>query len=386
MKNKFDFKKISSIVYLLLFCVYNFSYGQETINGTLTHDNLEREYILYVPANYSSESSVPLLFNFHGYTSNANEQMWYGDFRPIADTAGFLIVHPMGTLDATGTTHFNVGWGGSSVDDVGFTEVLLDKIAAEYNIDLKRIYSTGMSNGGFMSYHLACNLSDKIAAIASVTGSMSYLTFDNCNPQHPTPVLQIHGTEDGTVPYDGAAFAKPIEEVVDYWVNFNNCNPNSITTTLPDISANDLSTVEHFLYEGGDNNVATEFFKITGGGHTWAGTFFTSAGTNHDINASLEVWSFLSKYDIDGLRGITNIDALERHQIQVDIFPNPSTSVVNIEVQDAQNVDFKLSNSLGKLLQSGKISSAYRLNMKDLMEGIYFLKLGNRVYKILKVE
>ena len=68
---------------------------------------------------------MPLVFNFHGYTSNATEQMWYGDFRPIADTANFIIVHPNGMLDATGTTHFNVGWGGSTIDDVGFTSALI---------------------------------------------------------------------------------------------------------------------------------------------------------------------------------------------------------------------------------------------------------------------
>ena len=147
--------------------------SQQTITATITHDALQREYILYVPASYTGSNAVPLVFNFHGYTSNATEQMWYGDFRPIADTANFIIVHPNGMLDATGTTHFNVGWGGSTIDDVGFTSALLDSISADYNINADRVYSTGMSNGGFMSYQLACQLSDKIAAIASVTGSMS---------------------------------------------------------------------------------------------------------------------------------------------------------------------------------------------------------------------
>jgi polyhydroxybutyrate depolymerase len=90
--------------------------------------------------------------------------MFYGDFRTIADTAGFLLVHPLGTLDPTGTTYWNSGWGGT-VDDIGFTGALIDSIAEAYSVNLDRVYSTGMSNGGFMSYTLACSLSDRIAAI-----------------------------------------------------------------------------------------------------------------------------------------------------------------------------------------------------------------------------
>jgi len=386
MNNKFNLKKISIILCLLFFCSFTFCYGQQTISATLEHDNLQREYVLYVPANYTGDTAVPLLFNFHGYTSNATEQMFYGDFRPIADTEGFLIVHPMGTKDITGTTHFNVGWGSSEVDDVGFAENLINAIASEYNIDLKRVYSTGMSNGGFMSYQLACQLSDKIAAIASVTGSMSPFTFNNCDAQHPTPVLQIHGTEDPTVPYNGGLIAEPIESVVQYWVDFNNCKPTPTITQVPDLDATDESTVEHFVYEAGDNQVATEFFKITGGAHTWPSSVFDFSVTNYDIDASAEIWKFVSRYDIDGLRVITDIDSFTEQQTQVNISPNPSTSFVNIEVKDALNVHFNLSNSFGQSLQSGQISSAYQLDITDLAEGVYFLKVGNRVHKVLKVE
>ena len=96
--------------------------------------------------------------------------MWYGDFRKIADTANIIIVHPQGLLDYTGVTHWNLGQ--SNVDDIGFLNSLYSYIVSIYNINLDKVYSTGMSNGGYMSYYLACNISDKIAAIASVTGSM----------------------------------------------------------------------------------------------------------------------------------------------------------------------------------------------------------------------
>ena len=281
------------ILFLLVLPLFAFS--QQTINGSISHGGLQRDYILYVPAIYNASNPTPLVFNFHGYTSNANDQMWYGDFRSIADTVGFIIVHPMGTLDNSGITHWNVGWGGSTVDDIGFTTALIDSLSADYNIEQDRIYSTGMSNGGYFSYHLACNLSTKIAAIASVTGTMSQFTYNNCNPQHPTPVMEIHGTADAVVDYSS------IPNVMDYWVIYNQCDTQSVFTSIPNINTLDGCTAEHFVWKNGLNGVEVEHFKIVGGGHTWAGTAFPSSGTNYDINASTEIWRFFSKYDINGL-------------------------------------------------------------------------------------
>ena len=95
---------------LLIICLPLFTLGQQTINASINHGGITRDYILYVPNSYVTGNQVPLVFNFHGYTSNATQQMWYGDFRAIADTAGFIIVHPEGTLDNSGVTHWNVGW------------------------------------------------------------------------------------------------------------------------------------------------------------------------------------------------------------------------------------------------------------------------------------
>lgn len=275
--------------------------AQQTINGSIIHDGIQRDYILYIPAIYDGNTDVPLVLNFHGYGSNANEQMNYGDFRDIADTEGFLLVHPEGTL-LDGEQHWNVGnfTNGSTADDVGFTEALIDELASLYAINLDRVYSTGMSNGGFMSFLLACQLSEKIAAVASVTGSMTPDTFNDCSAQHPTPVLQIHETNDSVVPYDGAIWTRSIEDVISYWVNYNNCDINPTTSVLPDIDPSDGSTVEYIVYQSGDNNVTTEHMKIIGGDHTWPGSAFNLPGTNQDINASMEIWLFFSRFDING--------------------------------------------------------------------------------------
>jgi len=175
---------LSCVVITMFFLVICCVDAQQTINASINHDNLERSYIIYIPESYTGDDPVPVVLNFHGYTSNAQDQMGYGDFRTVADQENFLVVHPQGTIDpSSGQTFWNAQWFLDGVDDIGFVSALIDSLAGEYNIDLSRVYSTGMSNGGFLSHTLACELSDKIAAIASVTGSMTIIqTSLTCNP------------------------------------------------------------------------------------------------------------------------------------------------------------------------------------------------------------
>ena len=290
---------------LLLILLYLplIGFSQQTLNESIMHDNIQRDYIIHIPSSYNVNTPIPLVFCFHGYTSNASTIMTYTNFNYISDTAGFIVIYPQGTL-LQGSTHWNVGgWTtGSTADDVGFSISLLDSISNEYNIDNTRVYSTGMSNGGYMSFLLACQMSDKIAAIASITGSMTPQTYNVCNPQHPTPILQIHGTNDQTVPYLGdPTWTLSIDNVLQYWVDYNNCNTTPTITAIADINQFDGSTAEHVVYDGGDNSVTTEHFKIYGGDHDWPGVW-----GNMDIHASAEVWKFFYKYDINGLIG-TNV-------------------------------------------------------------------------------
>lgn len=274
-----------------------------TITDSILHDNLNRSYIAYVPGNYTHETDVPLVINMHGLGSQSLEQMLYGDFREISDREGFIVVHPQGTL-VDGVTHWNVGGftQGSTVDDLGFIENLIDSLSAIYKIDADRIYATGMSNGGYMSYLLACQLGDRIAAIASVTGSMTPYVYDNCNPDHPTPILQFHGTDDDVVPFNGNAWSKSMDEVMEYWVEQNGCDTPQWSRDLEDKVTTDGSTVEHLEYFGCNKEVETGLYKIDGGGHTWPGTSFKFPGTNDDINASEIIWEFFSEYTLSGLQ------------------------------------------------------------------------------------
>ncbi len=282
-------KKLLYLFFLSPACLF----GQQTINDSIYCNGIYRHFITYIPSIYQPSEPIPLVFNLHGRSSTAWQQMWYGDFRDIADTANFILVHPQGLLDNTGVTHWNLGQ--STVDDIGFLNLLYSYIVSNYNINLDQVYSTGMSNGGYMSYYLACNMSDKIAAIASVTGAMGSFTQLNCNPTHPTPVMEIHGTADFTVPFND------IVNGIEYWRDYNNCNLTADTTLMPDLMLGDLSTVKHIVYNNGDNGVTTELFKVINGGHTWPGSNISVGVTNYDINASVEIWKFFSRYNINGL-------------------------------------------------------------------------------------
>ena len=175
-----------------------------TLYCTTKRQNVDREFYIYLPNGIDlSNSQVPLLFSLHGYTSRALWNMGYSGFQSLADRDKFIAIYPQGTiLPSTGETHWNVGgWTyGSPTDDVDFISSLIDWAYSEFKIDRSRVYSTGMSNGGYMSYHLACNLSSKIASVASVTGSMTPETYNSCSPNHPTAVMQIHGDVDTVVP------------------------------------------------------------------------------------------------------------------------------------------------------------------------------------------
>ena len=369
--------------FILLFSFLLFSIvssSQQTIDASIMHDGEERLYKLYIPDSYSENgAAVPLVFNFHGYGSNAGEQMFYGNFRGIADTENFLIVHPEGLLDDMGSTHFNAQWQ-STVDDIGFTSALIDELLANYNIDATRVYSTGMSNGGFMSHTLACELSDKFAAVASVTGSMTTDQVNTtCNPATPRPVMQIHGTADLVVPYNGNnLWMAPVEDVVNLWVSKNECDTAPIITPVEDVNTTDGSTAEHYIYKNGTNGAEIEFYKITEGGHTWPGTVFVFDGTNLDFSASEKIWEFFAQYDING-RIITSVDLLEKNNIDVDIFPNPVQDVVSVQWENAELNTIRIINALGELIQEKDIEGTYSTSLfsKNWSQGIYFVQFFN---------
>ena len=277
------------------------NYEQRILKCELTHKGLDRYYYIQL-AHPEAEGLSSVLFNLHGYGSNALEQMYYTNFNNLANTKenNFILIHPQGaplnTVLTSSSSHWNSGgWTiGSTVDDVDFIDTIIKLVSQKYNLNQDRIYSTGMSNGGFMSYHLACNLSSKIAAVASVTGSMSKETYEDCNPTHSTSILQVHGTIDATVPFEGnsALGMRSINDVMDYWKLYDACDiePISIVTDYFDIEI----SVQHDTYLNCLNDVQVELYKIEGMGHRWPNK------QRYGISATEKIWEFINLYDING--------------------------------------------------------------------------------------
>jgi polyhydroxybutyrate depolymerase len=347
--------------------------AQTTIIDSIFCGGIYRNYRIYVPAAYTGASSRPLIFDLHGYTSSASAEQSYSNFKPIADTADIIMVYPNGTL-LSGQPYWNAGFG-PGVDDIQFISNLIDTLFTQYNIDHQMVYSCGMSNGGYMSHTLACALNTKIAAVASVTGTMSTLQYSTCTPNRPVPVMQMSGTADPTVTYTGSAGSLAIDTVVKYWVLNNNCNPVPVYTAVPNINLTDGCTAEHYVYNGGDMGSSVEFYKIIGGGHTWPGSPYIIGVTNEDFNGSAEIWRFFRKYKLNQFLGINELETAAN----ISLFPNPAINSVSIVGENISSVSIFDIN--GKLVLETKEK---QINISALAKGVYSVAVISENHRIVK--
>jgi polyhydroxybutyrate depolymerase len=362
--------------------------AQQTLNKSMTHNGVLREYIVYIPAIYNPEIPSPLVFNFHGYTMTAKDQMkWGGNMRPVADTAGFILVYPQGSL-LGGVTHWNVGsWtAASKADDIGFTEAMIDTLAGSYNIDSDRVYSCGYSNGGYFSFELACQLSERIAAIASVAGTMSTKTYAACNPSHPTPVLSIHGTADAIVSYYGGdpVRSESQSRVNQYWAAHNKISDSPLVSSLPDINPSDGSKVELSLFEDEGACSSVAHYKVIEGGHDWPG-----AWGNRDIHASRIIWEFVSKYNLKGLMecGASSFHGEVAGKGNTSLYPNPCQDHVTLETNVDEIREYHIYSSLGSLVSEGIIGPEPKIiELSNLPVDVYVLKIGGETIRLLKTK
>lgn len=348
--------------------------AQTTVVDSIKSGGIYRTYRLYIPAIYNGSTARPLVFNLHGYTSNAAAQQQYTIFEPIADTANFLMVFPQGTKDGSNQPFWNAGMSASLVNDIAFLNALIDSLDLTYNIDLNAVYSCGMSNGGFMSHTLACESSNRFTAIASVTGSIFTTQYgSNCHPTRPVPVMQISGTADATVPYNGASGMMPIDSVVKYWVTKNNCNPTAAFNNVPNTNTSDGCTAEHYVYSGGNLGSSVELYKVIGGGHTWPGSPFVIGTTNQDFSASKEIWRFFRQYRLNVL---TNEVETEKENLNVSLYPNPAKDILTIsfDKEDYALYSVEIADVLGKTILS-KNDGFESIHVSFLHSGIYFITL-----------
>lgn len=243
---------------------------------TIQVGDLERTYWLHVPPNLPKDQPVPLVFCFHGGQGTGLRMTKDSGFSALSDKEGFIVVYPEGVGKSwnDGRGEAGIESQKKNVDDVGFVAALIEALSKEFKIDPKRIYATGISNGGFLCERLAAELGDRIAAIAPVAAGMA----ESVTPKEPVSVLLMNGTEDPLVPYPGGAMGLRnresrivgAEAIVEMWAKVNGCGKPAVET-LPDQDPKDGCRIEKRTWSGGKGGTEVVLYKVEGGGHTWPG-------------------------------------------------------------------------------------------------------------------
>lgn len=294
-------------IILFLFLSFTASAGYcSDINGVMQVEGLERDYILHLPKNYGNEL-LPLVMVFHGGGGNSTQVKNHTKFNKLSDKESFIVVYP-NAVDK----NWNDGRIGEKLpmnrDDVKFISMLIDTLVKNYKVDSKRIFSTGISNGGFFSFYLGLKLSDKILAIAPVTANIAKNLAEEYKPEYPLSLLLINGTKDPLVKYDGGAvgfgedgFGRgesiSTDATINIWVKNNECAVSPLIEHIDNKDKDDKCTAQKFIYSGCKNNTEIIFIKIDGGGHTWPGASqylpkFIVGTVCNDFNATEMIWQF----------------------------------------------------------------------------------------------
>ena len=288
---------IAFIVTVLIVAWFTNSNSDDDVGlkQSILHNGISRDYILYIPENLPT--NAPLVVVSHGYTSSAKTMMSYSGMNKVADEEKFLVVYPQGTKDQRGNNFFNVGYefhASSKVDDLGFIKALVKKLTDDFQVNPNHIFATGMSNGGDLSYFLACYASDMFQAVAPIAGTMMQTTIETCKPQKGMPIFAVHGKADEVTYFDGDMANRDkwgpypgIPAVIEHWVDVNaveiskQVDLDNITNFT---ASNEALSFDRYLSETSDHEV---WLYIHSGGHDWS---------LKELDTSSEIWKFFTRY------------------------------------------------------------------------------------------
>ena len=316
-------KNICTVMLLLITSAHGFAQSElheNRLDQRVAGKPVERSYWTYVPESVAENPALVVVL--HGYSGSAINIAAYSGMNAVADEAGFIVAYPQGTIDAEGNAFFNVGYAfhqDVAVDDVDFVRQMIAELSAEHSVNPDQIYATGMSNGGEMSYLLACRASSLFRAVAPVAGSMVGFSLQECSPERPIPIFAISGTDDPVTLYSGdlesvGGWGTYLgqDETIAYWARQYGLDQRTSTALAnphkPILTGDSQITWDRYS----DDNLATEiwFYRVVNGGHDWPGAKGTEwwrpstylglmamgFGKNHDIDASRDIWAFFSQW------------------------------------------------------------------------------------------
>lgn len=285
---------------MLLLALPAFAAGPGDSTNTITVSGVKREYLLHVPPGYAKGHAAPLVLVLHGGDGEPGATARNTGMSPVADREGFLVVYPAGL-----GRHWNDGRVevGATADDVAFLSAVIDDVATRYDVDRGRVFATGISNGGFMSTRLACELSEQVRAVGVVAATLSEALRETCRPQRPVAVVMFSGTDDPLVPYGGGSVrgnrGKTLgaEAAASFWAKTNGCAAEPERSELPVTDTSDPTRVSLARYTGCRPGAEVRLYTIHGGGHTWPGgraylPALLVGKVSRQIDADAVMWEF----------------------------------------------------------------------------------------------
>jgi polyhydroxybutyrate depolymerase len=278
-----------------------------------SHDRLDRLFRVYEPSGH--DGPLPLLFVLHGGGGSAGNMEWLTEnaFERIADRDGVLVVYPEGIGNSwnDGREDLRAEATQRGIDDVGFLRALPAELAASYAVDRSRVYSTGISNGGFMSFRLPCDAADVFAAVAPVTANLSADIAPRCMPARPIPVAIVNGTEDPLVPWEGGQVRVLLQErgevlstmaTLERWREIDDCGTVDTGPVIDNVADDETTLRRHVARCARGTEVL--LYEIVGGGHTWPGGVqylpeLLVGRTSRELEGSEAIWEFLRQFRLE---------------------------------------------------------------------------------------
>ena len=354
----------------------------------VTVDGQTRSFLKYLPVNFDPSEQLPLMMCFHGGSGTAEEQLAIGDLRETADEDRFLLLYPQALPDPNdeGSTNWQVVTSGdlpftlpNPHSDIDFVSALIDAMLAMHNIDASRVYAMGYSNGGGFVYDLACRLNDKVTGVGAVARTMYAESYDECTVSHPTPVVNILGTNDFISSYDGITYEGTLyyhsaEATHDFWIEQNGLFPQAEISTVPDLNPSDNTSVELYQWQDEQNCRELAHYKVNGGDHDWPGTFGNMDIVSHDM-----IWAHLKEFDMNGRMSCGTDATLALSPMEWTLYPNPASNrlVLDMKRFGAAAEKYRMFDSTGQLVMEGQITSQRTsIDLSTLPCGLHWLKVG----------
>lgn len=355
--------------------------GFNSMVQVIDGDTIYREYILHIPANYDPNIPTALLINYHGFGDCASYYAWdVGDFfglNAFADDKNFIVAYPQA---AYRPEKEDVYWepGDSGVEDIFkndsyFTEQMIQTIASSYNVDLNKVFVVGFSNGGMLSYSIACNRGDLVAAAGVVSGAM---LDDDCNDDIQVPLIIFHGIADESLPYEGDQYYMSVAQTVDYWLDHMGIPASSLVSS--DLQG---GNVVWDAYSGGANNNCLSLYTVyeeydKEAGHIW----FSEAIDGKTPNEIL--WDFFNS----SCSPVNSID-LGQSAVRFNVSPNPFSNVIRLSSENLLGETYRIYNSLGQLEKQGLIDDELMsIHLSGSSASIYLLEVAGQTSRIIRFE